>query len=167
VTPREFVARLALALEPTSLSLAAREIVIAHGAHESGWGKSEPSRFHNFWNLTRTKNDPLPVVLSGDVEFGKDGRAVPIVQRFRAYTSDWAAVEDYLGFLQRPRYLPAYEALLAGNAAEFVRRLRDDDPATRQLEGGFFTAPLAPYQASIAGCLATVRRLLAMPEGVA
>jgi flagellum-specific peptidoglycan hydrolase FlgJ len=158
--PRAFIARLtdAFARLPTDLSHDAQDIVIAQGGLESGWARSRAAQLgRNFFNLCATPDWKGGIIESGDQEYDDAGHVKAIRQRFKAYPSDEAGIANYLHVLQWPRYLPAYRMLLLGNAAEFVRRLREDDPATPIVEGGFFTAPLARYQQDMAACLATVR----------
>lgn len=168
MTPLSFTTALMAAMGGIDLLQPTKLIVIAHGAHESGWGKSRASSAHNVWNLTRSKSDTRPIIAGGDQEPDGHGGWRPITQRFRAYGSDEEAVRDYLTFLRvNPRYHAAHEALLLGWCSEFIRRIHDDDPTTAQVEGGFFTADLAGYQSGVAGCLATVRKVLAPAPGVA
>ena len=169
MTPRSFTTSLMEAMSGLDLREPSKHIVVAQGAHESGWGTGRASRFgFNHWNLTRIPSDTRPVIQGGDLEYDGKGGVKKITQRFRAYASDIEAVRDYLTFLRvNPRYHAAHEALLLGWCSEFIRRLHDDDPTTAHIEGGFFTANLAGYQAGVAGCLATVRKLLAPAPGVA
>lgn len=153
---QQLVERLVLAFEPVDFPNASRDIAIAQAGHESGWGISRASRAHNFWNLTRIPSDHRPVIEGPDMEPDGHGGMRPIVQRFRAYQSDHEACLDFLAFIgPDTRYAKAWAALLAENPAEYARELR---------AAGFFTAPLAGYQTSLAGCLALVRRILHPPE---
>lgn len=164
-----FIRRLYAAFDGSGLSPEARQIAVAQACFESGYGQSRVARLgHNYWNLTRIKSDTRPIIEGGDTEYDEQGRVKPIRQRFRAYTSDAEGIADYLHFLSvNDRYKAAYAALLAGNCPEYVRRLREDDPATPEPEGGFFTLPLAQYQSVMAGCLAIVRSVLSDPPAVA
>jgi hypothetical protein len=151
---------MALAFEPLPLTVEAADLAIAHGAHESGWGRGLAARLgHNMWNLTRLPSDPRPVIKGGDVEPDGHGGWRTITQRFRAYASDHEAAADYLAFLQRQRYAPAYAALLAGDVAAFVMHLHDDDPKTAQAEGGFFTADPVEYLRGMTACLRLVEHI--------
>lgn len=170
MTPALFTRALYEALLPIDLLPATREIVIAQGALESGWGKSLVSRSgFNHWNLTAGKSWRGPVIGGGDLEYPPDGGPpVRIRQRFRRYGSHHEAVVDYFAFLRGfRRYARALDALLLGKDGEFLTWLRNDDPATAEVEGGFFTAPLADYRLGFLRCLADVRRLLAAREAVA
>ena len=151
-TPEGFVKGLRATLEAIApyLSPAAQQIVIAHAAFESGWGKSKPARLgFNLFNVTRTKADTRPVVESGDLEYDSSGNARPITQRFAAYSSLGEGLAEYFKLLSGPRYAGTVARLEAGDSVGFVNELR---------EGGYFTLPLAEYQRTFAGVLAGVRK---------
>lgn len=61
--------------------------------------------------------------------------------RFAAFANRWDGIERYVSFLQRPRYLKAYRALLSGSAPAYVRELR---------AAGYFTAPEDQYLRGVA-----------------
>lgn len=151
-----FVLRLWPATGELGLYPPSRQIIVAQGGYESGWGRADASRLgHNHWNLTRIPADHRPVIVGPDT----DANGHPITQRFRAYTSDREAVADYLEFIAAPRYSSgrfpdrsALEALRAADVAQFVILLK---------EGGFFAAKLSDYTAGMAAALATVRSTLA------
>ena len=154
MSPAIFTRALSEALSTLrELSPTAREIVIAQGALESGWGTSLASRLgFNHWNLTAGSVWKGPVIGGGDLEYPPDGGPpAKIVQRFRKYPDHLSACEDYLSFLGTKRYAKALPALLAGDGATFVVELR---------RAGFFTAPLDSYQLGFAACLARARRIL-------
>lgn len=163
MTKAEFVRLLALAFEPTDLSVPSTDIAIAHAAYESGWGYSRASREGlNHWNLTAGSSWLGPVVVGGD----RDEHGEHILQRFRKYDSHYDAAVDYIAFLHYPRYTKAWNALLDVNAAEFTRWLHDDDPTTPRVEGGFYTADPTLYRVGVAACLSMVR-VLRSPQEVA
>jgi flagellum-specific peptidoglycan hydrolase FlgJ len=151
-TPEEFVKGLRETLGGVAphLSPAAQQLVIAHAALESGWGKSTPAKLgYNLFNVTRTKSDTRPVIESGDLECDAAGACRPITQRFAKYESVGEALADYFRLLSGTRYRAALGRLEAGDAAGFVAELR---------AGGYFTLPLAEYQSRFAGVLAGVRK---------
>lgn len=162
---RAFIARLWAPLAGYALSDQARELVVAHGALECGWGASSVSRHaFNHWNLTagtRWLHGGKAVFRAGDLEYPPEGGAPRrITQPFRRYATDDEAVADYVAFLRESsRYRAAFAQLRLAAPGEFVKRLRDDDPRTPEVEGGFFTAPLAEYQQGFAARLAEVRRI--------
>lgn len=151
-TPEGFVKGLREALEGVAphLSTLAQQIVVAHAAFESGWGKSRPARLgFNLFNVTRTKSDTRPIIESGDLEYDSSGNARPITQRFAKYGSIGESLADYFRLLSGTRYAPALAALEAGDSVGFVNHLR---------EGGYFTLPLDQYQSTFAGVLAGVKK---------
>lgn len=150
-TPEEFVkdVREALGGVAPYLSVPAQQLVVAHGAFESGWGKSGPAkRGLNLFNVTRVLGDARPVIESGDQECDANGLCRPIVQRFAAYGSLGEALADYFGLLAQ-KYAGALVALEQGNPTLFVQKLR---------EGGYYTLPLADYASRFAGVLAGVKK---------
>jgi flagellum-specific peptidoglycan hydrolase FlgJ len=138
--------------------LAAARIVAAQAVVETGGGVTPAWRQGwNFGNITAGSAWTGSVISAGDLEY-RAGQAAParITQAFRAYPTLGAAVSDFFNVLAWPRYRPARDALFAGDAAGYAKRLRDDDPATAAVEGGYYTAPLADYQS---GILAALRSL--------
>jgi flagellum-specific peptidoglycan hydrolase FlgJ len=114
-------------------------IVVAHAGYESGWGVGRAYRLgRNLFNITRLKTDPRPIILSGDLEYGKDGSVKKITQRFAAYSSERESVEHYLKFITAKRYENAKELLFAEDAAGYLSALS---------RGDYFTLPLAQYLA--------------------
>lgn len=155
MTPSIFARALHEALSTMKeLSPTTREIIIAQGALESGWGSTVASRQgFNHWNLTAGSKWTGPVIGGGDLEYPPDGGPpVHIRQRFRKYPDHLSACQDYLAFLGMPRYSAALPALMRGDGATFVVELR---------KAGFFTAPLEEYQPGFAACLARARRIIA------
>jgi hypothetical protein len=117
-------------------------ILMAQSALESGRWKS----LHCF-NLTNIKASTTyeglyclyrcNEIINGKVEWFDP----PHPQcRFRAFESLEDASLDYLTFLQRPRYKPAWEQALAGDPVAFVAALK---------RGGFFTANEEPYRKAV------------------
>jgi hypothetical protein len=134
----------------------AAALLAAQAGFETGYGRSPAWRKGwNGWNVT-AGSWTGPVTVAGDTEPNAAGDYVRIVARFRAYETLADAVSDMLSLLSWPRYRAARDRLLAGDAAGYAQRLRDDDPATVQREGGFFTAPLAEYRAGLEAALAQV-----------
>lgn len=141
----------------------AAAIVAAQAAHETGFGSTIAWRQGwNFGNLTAGPSSMWrgAVTLGGDLEYTKDGKIIKITQRFRRYASLGDATSDYLLFLNWPRYRPARDALMRGDAVAFAEKLRNDDPATVQIEGGYYTAPSASYVAAISNYLPDARKAI-------
>lgn len=132
------------------LSTAARQIVVAHAALESGWGEGRPARLgYNFFNVTRPASDPRPIIESGDLECDASGACRPITQRFAKYGSATEALVEYFKLLRGSRYSAALARLEIGDSIGFVAKLR---------EGGYFTLPVSEYQERFAGVLGGVRK---------
>lgn len=130
------------------LSLEGQKLLIAHGAFESGWGKSNAyRRGFNFGNLTAGKSwaGAKWTDVGGDSEYDKDGRKKIITQQWRAYPTLNDAVSDYWDFLGGPRYAHARDALAKGDAFQFCTLLS---------KGGYFTLPCSKYVAGLNGVLA-------------
>lgn len=124
----------------------AASIIAAQAVMETGGGAAVAWREGwNFGNVTAGASWTGPVVQGGDLEYrpGAD-KPVRIVQRFRKYATLAAAVSDFLVLLSWSRYRPARDALFRGDAEGYARELR---------AGGYYTAPLAEYQAGIAAAL--------------
>ena len=128
-------------------SPAARSIILAQLAYESGFGTSTASRAHNFANLTRAATDFGPTIVGGDT----DANGAAIVQRFRAYTTTAEGLADYWSFLGMPRYARARSILSEGrDATGFLRALHD---------AGYYTLSADRY---VAGFMSDARQLEAM-----
>jgi flagellum-specific peptidoglycan hydrolase FlgJ len=137
---------------------AAARIVAAQAVLETGGGATPAWREGwNFGNVTAGAGWTGPVVQAGDLEY-RAGTAEPvrIAQRFRKYGSLGEAVSDFVRVLNWPRYRAAREALMRGDAATYALLLREDDPRTVAVEGGYYTAPLTEYRA---GLLALLEKL--------
>ena len=148
----DFINRLNGTLVDFPLSLATRQLVVAHAAYESAWGSCAASRLGwNHWNLTRSENDHGPVVEGPDTEYDAGGNYLgAITQRFRSYSDEAAAVRDYLSFLSTQnggRYLPGYEQLINGDEA-FARTIGAE---------GYYTLPADRYVREFGAVLAEVR----------
>ncbi len=129
-------------------------VVGAQAVLETGGGVAVAWR--EGWNFGNVRKGSWtgPVVYGGDKKpDGKGGYVAESGVAFRRYETLAEAVSDFIRLLGWPRYRAARERLFAGDADGYVRALRDDDPRTSQLEGGYFTAPLAEYQAGVAAAL--------------
>lgn len=138
--------RAAVAEELPQLGAAARALVVAHAAYESGFGRGRAAvRGFNVFNITAGSawTGASWVDVGGDT----DGEGNRITQTWRAYPSLRAAVADYWSFLgptqNRGRYLSARSALQAGDLEGFARALS---------AAGYFTLQVDRY---IAGLTAT------------
>lgn len=87
----------------------------AQDALESGWGKSQGSKRHNYGNITTGSS------WNGDSFIGNDHDAEnkPILQKFRSYGSVEEYIEDKLNLLQTKRYNNAF----VGNVDDFIDRV--------------------------------------------
>jgi hypothetical protein len=142
--------------------LEAARILAAQAALESGYGKTRAFREgFNFGNVSAGASWAGPVILGGDLEYSVGGEVKRITQRWRKYGSLAEAVSDFFLLLSWSRYRPARAALFAGDAAAYAARLRNDDPSTATIEGGYYTAPLAEYQAGLSSALTASRKAVA------
>lgn len=152
---RDEVARQLAELRPDlsdAQRVRAAEILAAQAVHETGGGVTIAWREGwNFGNVTAGSSWGGAIVEGGDKEYDGDGtgEARRIVQRFRKYASLAEAVSDFFRLLNWPRYRAARDLLMAGDAAGYAKRLRDDDPGTAQVEGGYYTASVGSYTAGI------------------
>jgi hypothetical protein len=131
-------------LSPEARARAAR-IVAAQAALESGYGATKAFREgFNFGNVSAGSSWKGPTIAGGDLEYDAAGKAKKITQAWRKYPSLAAAVSDFFTLLSWSRYQRARDALLRGDADAYAAELR---------RGGYFTAPLAEYQAGVASAL--------------
>lgn len=124
-----------------------QRLIVAHGAFESGWGKSKAfTRGYNFGNLTAGKfwQGKKWVDRGGDTEYDKDGKVRTISQEWRIYSDLDDAIIDYWEFLGRPRYVKARDFLAKGDAFNFCVELS---------KGGYYTLPCAKYFEGLNGVL--------------
>ena len=107
------------------LGPAARLLIVAHAAYESGWGSARAARYFNVFNLTAGSawSGPSWVDVGGD----SDGAGNRITQTWRMYSSLQECVADYWHFLgptaNHGRYVLARAALAAGDVPTFVLEL--------------------------------------------
>lgn len=151
---RAFVAELDAALRRVApgYSRAARVMVIAQAAFESGWGKTRMYREgSNPFNIIRSSADPGQVIVSGDQECRPDGTCRPITQRFAKYASLDEAVGAYLRLLGAPRYKGALVRLERADVEGFITTL---------YAGGYFTLPVQKYLVSFKDMIRSVERRL-------
>lgn len=87
----------------------------AQDALESGWGKSQGARRHNYGNLT-TGSDWKGKSFTGD---DHDAKGNKIKHNFRAYDSVEEYVEDKLNFFNYKRYKDAF----IGDPSKFIERI--------------------------------------------
>jgi flagellar protein FlgJ len=145
-----FVERIRAAVLALGFSAATADLVAAHAAYESGWGRGQASRGgFNHFNLTRTPQDTRPIIIGDDTEYDAAGNVRAIKQRFRKYVSELEAVADYFEFLAMPRYRTARAQLVAGDAG-FAATLGTS---------GYYTLPVPQYVQQFNAVLAQVRAL--------
>lgn len=152
---RAFVAELDAAIRRVApgYARAARIMVIAQAAFESGWGKTRMYREgFNPFNVIRSSSDPGQVIVSGDQECKPDGTCRPITQRFAKYGSLDEAVGAYLRLLGALRYKDALVKLERADVEGFIVTL---------YAGGYFTLPVQKYLASFKDMIRSVEKRLA------
>jgi flagellum-specific peptidoglycan hydrolase FlgJ len=159
------VAPLLASRDPEKAGRVAR-IVAAQAVVETGGGITKAwQQGWNFGNVRQGSTWKGDLVYAGDKapdvhDVDHDGDRAELVPEvgvaFRKYVSLAAAVEDFLALLNWPRYRPARDALFAEDPALYAERLRNDDPSTAQVEGGYYTAPLAEYRSGILAVLASL-----------
>jgi len=131
------------------------EVVVAHAALETGWGRSVPTASDGTpsFNLFGIKADPRwngASVNSMTKEFSA-GRMQGQAADFRAYGSPEESVRDYVGFLtSNPRYAGALNT--GGDATAFARGLQ---------KAGYATDP--DYVAKLTAVAARLKSQLAAP----
>jgi flagellum-specific peptidoglycan hydrolase FlgJ len=149
---------MASALTVPNLSKPARDLLVAHGAFESGFGTARAAKAgFNVFNLTAGSawDGERWTDVGGDTEYDAQGNVRRIDQVWRKYASLDAAVADYWSFLgpsqNRGRYVAARARLSAGDVSGFCREL---------YAAGYFTLPAATYTARMNGVLLEVRGYL-------
>lgn len=103
------------ALEKRGLDKSYAKWLASQDALESGWGKSQGAKRHNYGNLTTG-------VWNGESFVGDDhdAKGRKIKQTFRAYSSANEYVEDKLDFLQK---LKRYEDVFVGDPTQVIDRM--------------------------------------------
>ena len=152
--PSSFVADIAPAAEEAARRLGvAPELVVAHAALESGWGRkplvqADGRSTHNLFGIKATGNWQGDVAEARTTEF-HGGVPVGRTERFRSYPDQAAAFRDYAQLLlDNPRYRDALNT--GSDARAFAEGLA---------RGGYATDPA--YAAKLAG----VAQRLAGQEG--
>lgn len=156
-----------LTLELPNVSVTGRLTMVAHGAYESGWGKSTASKLaNNFWNITSggSWSGPVLVEPNSDRSYSpteckrlnrpmttqSNGKlACRIDQTWRRYPTVNAAVRDYWQFLNK--YPGAKQALTVGDVAAFAQQLG---------AGGYYTLPVEEYTRTLVAVVATAKRFI-------
>jgi flagellar protein FlgJ len=127
------------------------DLIVAHAAYESDWGKDTAAAAFNFFNITRGPNDAGPALPGPDMAYSQDGTFLgSITQRWRSYDSAFEGVRDYLRLLAVPRYSAARDQLFSG----------DENWVTTLGRAGYYTLPVADYQRGYLARLADVRSYL-------
>ena len=144
-----FVRTLWAALGSTTLTQAAKKLVIAQFALESGWGFARAAvKGFNYGNITAGPTWTGPITYAPDKHCIAGGAlCIPIIQAFRKYESNEAAIQDYLSFLGTGRYAKSFQALQSGDLTRFATQLRDD---------GYYTASVDVYVSGMRGAMATI-----------
>lgn len=166
MNPAAFIVLLRPAIRKAipAASIETERLILAHAALETGWGNSEVFRDgHNAFNITRGPGDERPIIEAGDLEYTPAGKVRNIRQRFAAYRSLEESVEHYLKFINRQRYRPALEQLLAGDAS-FVVTLGAGDPDGPAPKGGYYTLPVHDYWRRFESVLRNVEVLTQQPK---
>jgi flagellum-specific peptidoglycan hydrolase FlgJ len=127
------------------LSVKARLLIVAHAAHESGWGQLSNGRkvSNNVFNLTAGSSWKGPTIGGTDVDANEN----PIAQNWRVYPSLDAAVADYWTFLGNFDPTAKSVLLLSPGVVDFAHALK---------LGRYYEAPEASYAAGLQSALAEV-----------
>ena len=147
ITPAAEKAAAQLGIDP--------ELVVAHAALESGWGRSLPadSSGRTSFNLFGIKADPRwtgSTAAARTHEFSA-GRMQEVSANFRAYGSPEQSMQDYVDLLKsNPRYAGALNT--GGDATAFARGLQ---------RGGYATDP--DYVAKLTAVAAQLKSTLTRP----
>jgi flagellum-specific peptidoglycan hydrolase FlgJ len=147
--------RAAVASVLPDLSAAARDLVVAHAAFESGFGAARAAQTgNNVFNLTAGSawSGPTFTDQGGDTQYDAQGNYVGrITQVWRVYASLEECVGDYWEFLgpwaNRGRYVQARAALERADLPAFCNELH---------RAGYFTLPAQRYQERLEAVLAKV-----------
>lgn len=142
---REFAEQLwPHAVEASRSTGIAPQFVLAHAALESGWGKQQITRAdgsasHNLFGIKAGRSWQGEVVEVPTTEY-VDGKAVKVVEKFRAYPSYVEAFRDYANLMRNnPRYS---EVIGSQSGTEFARRVQ---------QAGYATDPM--YAEKLAGII--------------
>ncbi len=142
---REFAEQLwPHAVEASRSTGIAPQFVLAHAALESGWGKQQITRAdgsasHNLFGIKAGRSWQGEVVEVPTTEY-VDGKAVKVVEKFRAYPSYAEAFRDYASLMRNnPRYS---EVIGSQSGTEFARRVQ---------QAGYATDPM--YAEKLAGII--------------
>lgn len=166
MNPAAFIVLLRPAIRKAipAVSIEAERLILAHAALETGWGEAPAfQEGHNCFNITRLVTDDRPIIEAGDLEYTPTGKVRRITQRFAAYKSHEESVEHYLRFINRARYRPALDQLLAGDP-RFVVTLGVGDPKTEGVRGGYYTLPVKQYVERFEAVLRGVEVLTQQPK---
>jgi len=132
--PADFVAKVFPVLQKTLLGTGLNPLlVLAQGALETGWGAHvihtvAGDSSHNLFNIKASADWPGPSVEVATVEF-RGGKPIRQRDRFRAYDSVEAAVNDYVSFLNgNVRYKQALD--VAQDPSRFADALHKAGYAT-------------------------------------
>lgn len=165
MNPAAFIVLLRPAIRKAipAISIEAERLVLAHAALETGWGEAPAfTEGNNAFNITRASSDDRPIIEAGDLEYTPTG-VRRIRQRFAAYKSLEESVEHYLRFINRARYRPALDQLLAGDP-RFVVTLGVGDPKSEEPRGGYYTLPVKKYVERFEDVLKGVEVLTQQPK---
>lgn len=154
MTSREFSARMLQAARAALPGATPRvhQMIVAHAAYESGWGKAKAHReANNPFNLTTISGSFIP---GPDQECTPDGKCRGITQKWAVFPSLEAGTSGYLRFIQAKRYTDAYNRLVNADIG-FLDSL---------YRGGYFTLPLEAYKQNY---LSVLNRVARESQGVA
>ncbi len=112
----------------------AQELVMAHAALESGWGRQpvrtgDGASTHNLFGI-KAGGEWAGATADTLTTEHLDGASLRLVQRFRAYSDYGSAFDDYARLLQLPRYAGARDA--GADVRSFAKGL---------VQGGYATDP--------------------------
>lgn len=151
LSPEQFSADVVGAFVRQGLSEASAQLLAAHVALSTGWGK----KCHN-WSLAgikATSEDQDYVVLTGFENEG--GTNVYSSMKWRAYQTLDEGAAAVVGLLQQERYAPAWQLLQAGDPEYFAEVGRD----------GWYTANPDSTAAEMRGRLQQIQQFVGEAGG--
>lgn len=105
-------------------------IIVTQAAHESNYGRSSlATKSNNLFGIKAQTGyiGQFDIWPTYEVIAGKE---IKVDARFRKYSSWSASVDDWVKFIQGPRYAKAYAAALDGKATLFFQELQKAGYAT-------------------------------------
>lgn len=141
-----FAAATAVGLRP-----AAAELVVAHAALSSGWGRAADN--FRLWGIKSvSESDDYTIVSGTEIINGVETPKTPM--KWRAFSSLQESVAAFLKLIQVARYSSAYAMLQAGDPEYFAEVGRN----------GWYTADPAVVKANCLTRLSYIQKVLGSPD---